>query len=302
MARGLGKNSLRSVFKTAYEANKPKREQRKNYDKDDDFYGEDEYKEDYDKFYEIVDGLYCIANNIKDPILCASNNRWIPKKDLKIEVNEVSKCIILALMKMDSKKSSFISKIRNKKFDQITNEDKLMYLECVFHEIKNIDLPVPYIANRDERMSDDEFRKSISDFIDDLTWDIKFDINLQKNKNNFVKNVSHEMEEALREIFPAVHFENIPYPKVYKNSGININYNTSNTKYSIDYDKHYLIYLSKLIFENIGINFNEFSSFPYDLSSEEKEYIIDLLEKDVLASITYWKEKVKEAIYQKTII
>ena len=265
------------------------------------------------KFYEIIDGLYCYKHNIKKPIATFKINRkkWTEPKPMiayNIKINEFTKCIIIALMTMpSSSQDSFISKVRNHRFSEITYKDKLDYILAVKEELKNIKLSqldslitdhfVEKFKNEnldatDKELLDKEFKKEISKALDSMMFEFQSDRDIITREDELKDTVVKKVDSVIRELFPNYDIEELPYPTCKARE------ETEQFKRMAEsgHKEFNMMYLFMSIVENLNLEYEIPDSPTEYLSSAEKEHLLDSLENELIETIENWKAKATEAL------
>lgn len=209
-------NSLRHILHLAYDKNSAKQEERTDNSYDIDKF-EDNVTNYYDKYYEILDGLYCFINMIKEPPEGAKK-RWIDTKNLRLDVNEYTKCLILTLMTMNSNSpNTFIAKLRNKRFDDITESDKQEYLNAFIEELKEINPSCTFdflyenfsaklIENGEDpnniNLLSREFHDQMRALIDKIFIQHKFQTDIHNYIEIILDDISKNIKNVVEKVFP----------------------------------------------------------------------------------------------------
>jgi hypothetical protein len=293
------KYSLRSILKAAYDQNK--------LTSNETFF---DYTEYYDKFYRVIDGLFCYINYIKPPKSRYENKkRWIEDKGLyDIKLNEVSKCIIVALMTMDRSTGSFFSKLINHDYGHITYKEKLDYLWAVKEQLNNIEIAAckeflvfnsknfnesEDFDEADEALLKNDFQGILMDTIDLLMKNLEFEVNRARTEDEIKRNITEVIESTLREFFPYGGTFALPFPSC--------DYEKPLGPETIDMECDYssLVNLLKDIIGELNINFTCCESPTMFLEPEEKEYMLRALERDLQSALFTWRGKATQAIMKK---
>lgn len=299
MAGRPQKYSLRSILKAAYDQNK--------LTSNETFFDYSEYRK---TFYKIIDGLFCYINYIKPPKSRYENKKsWIEDKGLyDIKLNEVSKCIIVAFMTMDSSTGSFISKLINHDYGHITYKEKLDYLWAVKEQLKNIEITAckdflvfnskkfnesEDFDEADEGLLKNDFQGILMDTIDLLMKNLEFEVNRARTEDEIKRNITEVIESTLREFFPYGGTFALPFPSC--------DYEKPLGPETIDMECDYssLVNLLKDIIDELNINFSCCESPTMFLQPEEKEYMLRVLEDDLLSAVYNWRTKAIQAIVKK---
>lgn len=246
-------------------------------------FSSDSQKNYSNKLRKILTGLYYYINGI------------IPNKnDLEIDANPITRSVVYVLMRMDSShKVSFISKIRNKRFEQITIEEIEKYIDYVFNELYDIDLSVPEDFKNmfDGLLTDDgkpfseeaiadQYREHWHERLDENREEIIQDVLFKHNENETIAVINENIKNAIGKFYPRSLIDNIPFPKL-----INCPNNLSTFENLYDFIE------VKRSFSNSAVVI---------LDEEEKQFILDLLVSDVNKVINDWTIKVSDALHNKT--
>lgn len=153
------KQDIENASKDSEDANKDSKDANKDSkdaDKDSedadkvakmDYTDVDLYNNHKKKLKRIINGLYCLVNDSNDVDIETSLNI------LTDDLNIYTQCIIFAVMTMEStRNSSFISKLVQHQFSEITADDKRDYTNYVFSYLKEFFYNVP-IDDSDEEFS-----------------------------------------------------------------------------------------------------------------------------------------------------
>lgn len=318
--------SLRHVLHMAYDRNsKEKNSSEFGYD----FTNFDDVATNYyNKYYEIMDGLYCFVNDIDKPPEGSKPTRWIKdKKELKVDINAYTTCLILTLMTMKSNSSNtFISKLRNKRFDEITESDKQEYLEAYTDELKKIKLNYDddflqgefgdYLLEKGENPNDKkalekEIKHTISGLVDKVYSVNFYHTKLHNYIDTMLDSISSKIKSVLEYTFPNDKNLNVPFPINYAKNDEQLNPFPSSFIEKIT-DKDLKDPFFKFLLElpqNISIYFlpndeikyyNEcHPSLEFDL--REKEELLHQLQDEIENALANWLEYTKEYAREKKI-
>lgn len=146
------KQDIENASKDSEDANKDSKDADKDSEDADkvakmNYTDVDLYNNHKKKLKPIINGLYCLINDSDDVDIETSLNI------LTDDLNIYNQCIIFAVMTMkSSRNSSFISKLVQHQFSEITADDKRDYTNYVFSYLKEFFYNVP-IDDSDEEFS-----------------------------------------------------------------------------------------------------------------------------------------------------
>lgn len=289
-------------------------------------------------FYELMTGLYCLINEIDIQLLWfkektkgkrlkrfillgkykvsnrkmrddlaelkyRDNNKktaWIRSINKKIKLkiqkdikfNVVTRSIYITLMVLPSAKDTFISKLRNGRYTEITADEKLAYLTRVAKELKAYKATLPEkdlqeytdyfseiegtdLSSVDRSVIEKLYEKYWEDEISNRLLEIYDDIIDNRREEYYINRIVGKVRRNINDIYTRKPYENIPFPSTINGHLIS----TSIFPGEISYIKN--------------------TSVLSDFGTDEKEYLLELLEKMLCHTLDEWKSYVLEAVNQK---
>ena len=250
--------SLRAIFIEVF-----KREQ---YGNEEDFYASNFYIYYFNDLEKLLKGLYCVVNNTST----------IASDELsKIEINVYTKSLILALMcnrnqtfeekrtKIDYK--SFLSKLRTRKIDKITDEEKIEFLKRICNELSKQSPP--------EDILETDWENTIQEFGKHQLENIRISAK--------ERDVKHKYDEIISSFLQRFY--------QYNNGG------------SVVAPSNFIdnLFIENSIEKHLSVNMGNGNPWVELLDLEEREYLLKTLEIRIVDLMKQWEKDVSNALYEK---
>ena len=223
---------------------------------------------------KILKGLYCIINNVPK----------CKEEDIDFSPDVVNNCVYLALMTMDP---SFLTKIRTKHPEKITNNEKLEYIRRLLNQMSMLhaDASEEYLREyysiyidppKDIEIMlqsyDEEWKETFDEWLTNIAVEIE-DEEIEKKE---IARIVQKVKESTKRYFEHNPNANLPFPSHFCKSG-----EDENMLYKISYLK------------------NNPQLWNFDL--RERMRLLELLEKELDSAVQKWYEKVDDIIERKII-
>lgn len=276
------KYSKRSILKEAYIRKWKRKKHKKDLTEieENDIFNDGTYNNTLDKINPLLSNLYFFINGRKPT-----------KKERDFKINEITKSVILALMTMDSgKENTFISKLLNERYDEITAENKLDYLHCIYKELINVNFTPSqkylhdyygYMQLSKDTDYAEMYKKHMQELLDKQFTEIEEDLLLEGYENKIMQEIDKMIKCAIGQFYIHNNAGGIVYPSEYTFSSAN--------------DIYQMLKTDDVYVEN---------SLSL-LDREEKRQLLDMLCNDVYEAVDKWKctasKFLDEKIYDSTV-
>lgn len=233
---------------------------------------DDFYSSNYNSYYfkdleKLLKGLYLTVNNV-DTISSEENST--------IEINVYTKSLILALMcnreqteeeeKINSiDYKSFLSKLRTRKINKITDKEKIEFLKRICKELLN--------QNPPDDIKNNDWEKSIQKFYIHQIENIEISAKERDIKNKYNEIISHFLKGFYK----------------YNNGG-------SAVAPSNFVDN---LFIENSIEKYLSVNIGNGNPWVELLDLDEREYLLTTLEERIVNLMKQWEQDVANALYEK---
>lgn len=232
---------------------------------------DDFYSSNYNSYYfkdleKLLKGLYLTVNNV-DTISSEENST--------IEINVYTKSLILALMcnreQTEEEKinsidyKSFLSKLRTRKINKITDKEKIEFLKRICKELLN--------QNPPDDIKNNDWEESIQKFYIHQIENIKISAKERDIKNKYNEIISHFLKRFYK----------------YNNGG------------SVVAPSNFVdnLFIENGIEKYLSVNIGNGNPWVELLDLDEREYLLTTLEERIVNLMKQWEQDVANALYEK---
>lgn len=224
-------------------------------------------------------------NQLLEVLYCFVNGKKPSKTDLKIDMNDFTKALIITMMSMEAtKKDSFMYRLNHGNYCEITVEQKLDFLRRVYRQLLNLTqvpgedylkdyynhLDLPEGTNLEELYYND-----MLELLDEKLSAIADDFYIDEYIKIIEKEIAEIVKCGIEDVYPFNIFGGLLYPKEFSTSTINDVFGCLKS--------------------NDVFSRPEFSLLDYD----EKRQLLDILKDNISSCIDNWKETVSKVFQGK---
>lgn len=250
--------SLRAIFIEAFI--------REKLGDEEDFFASNYYSYYFTDLGKLLKGIYLTVNNV---------DTLVSKELATIDINVYTKSLILALM-CDRNQSeeekiksvdykSFLSKLRTRKINKITDDEKIEFLKRICKELLK--------QNPPDDIKKEDWEKSVQEFYEHQIENIKISAKERDIKNKYDEIISHFLEKFYK----------------YNNGG------------SVVAPSNFVdnLFIENSIEKHLSVNVGNGNPWVELLDLDEREYLLTALERRIVNLMEQWEYDVANALYEK---